>query len=222
MNTCDEPVSTPSENSDSVRGVTQGQQEQRLAFRPDALRLELQECLDDLQAEAHLGQGQLLVVGASSSEILGRRIGTQTSMEVGRILVETVLAFTAIAGCDVAFQCCEHLNRSLVVTRQTALRNGWQLVSAIPVPGAGGAVAANAFFSLEDACLVESVAADAGLDVGDTLIGMHLRRVAVPVRGRRTNVLSAHVTMARTRPPLVGGQRAVYDVEEARRRLAIR
>jgi uncharacterized protein (TIGR01440 family) len=179
----------------------------------------VRECLDDLQAAAQLGPGRVLVVGASTSEIAGHRIGTATSVALGRAVVRAVLAFVREAGCDVAFQCCEHLNRALVVARDAQRRYGWREVTAVPVPGAGGAVAACAFFELEDACLVEAIEADAGIDIGDTLIGMHLRRVAVPVRGRRTTVGMAHVVMARTRPPLWGGVRAVYDVEEARRRI---
>jgi uncharacterized protein (TIGR01440 family) len=185
------------------------------------LRQQLRECLDDLQSVAHLSSGYVLVIGASSSEIVGRRIGTQTSLEVGQAVVDEVLDFQRHVGCDVAFQCCEHLNRALVVTLASAQRHGWSRVTAVPVPGAGGAVAAHAFVTLPDACLVETIAADAGMDVGDTFIGMHLKRVAVPVRGRRNAVLAAHVTMAHTRPPLVGGSRAVYDEDEARRRLGL-
>ncbi len=180
---------------------------------------ELKECLMDLRQASGLGSGQLLVVGASSSEVVGRRIGTSTSLEVGEAIVQTVLEFAEEVGCFVAFQCCEHLNRALVVESEVAEKLNLRVVTAVPVPGAGGAVAAHAFFTLRQPCLVESVQADAGLDIGDTLIGMHLKRVAVPVRGRRNQVGEAHVTMARTRPPLVGGARAVYDVEEARRRM---
>jgi uncharacterized protein (TIGR01440 family) len=185
----------------------------------DQIRSELRECLDDLRAAAELGPGRLLVVGASTSEVCGHRIGTHTSAEVGQALVETLFDFAAAAGCHLAFQCCEHLNRALVVRRSLAEARGWTEVAAVPVPGAGGSVAAHAYFAWPDACLVERVEADAGLDIGDTLIGMHLKRVAVPVRGRRNRIGEAHVVMARTRPPLVGGSRAVYDVEEARRRL---
>jgi uncharacterized protein (TIGR01440 family) len=184
-----------------------------------AIRAEITECLEDLQAVARLGAGKVLVVGASTSEIVGKKIGTSTSLEVGETVVQAVLDFAEDVGCDVAFQCCEHLNRALVVSREVAQRQGLKRVTAIPVPGAGGAVPAHAWFALVDPCLVESIEADAGIDIGDTLIGMHLRKVAVPVRGRRRQVGQAHVTMATTRPPLIGGARAVYDVEEARRRL---
>jgi len=176
-----------------------------------ALRVRLRACLADLQQVARLASGSVLVVGASSSEIVGERIGTQTSMEVGRAVVEEVLAFVDGVGCEVAFQCCEHLNRALVVSAAVAAKRQWQRVMALPVPGAGGAVAASAHTLLADACLVEAIQADAGIDIGDTLIGMHLKRVAVPVRGRYKQVGAAHLTMATTRPPLIGGARAVYE-----------
>lgn len=180
---------------------------------------ELGICLRDLQQVAQLGPGQLLVVGASTSELAGQRIGTASSADLGKVVVDTLLAFAQEVGCELAFQCCEHLNRALVVPRALALQRGWREVYAVPVPGAGGAVAANAYFALQDPCLVERVQGDAGIDIGDTLVGMHLRPVAVPVRGSRKEVGAAHVVMARSRPPRIGGERAVYDRAEAKRRL---
>jgi uncharacterized protein (TIGR01440 family) len=179
----------------------------------------LLECLRDLQDVAQLTSEHVLVVGASTSEIVGKRIGTATSLAVGQAVVRTVLSFADEVGCHVAFQCCEHLNRALVVSRALAKARGWTEVTVVPVPGAGGSVAAHAYFALPDPCVVDQIEADAGIDIGDTLIGMHLKRVAVPVRGRRTEIGRAHVTMAKTRPLLFGGARAVYDVEEAKRRL---
>jgi uncharacterized protein (TIGR01440 family) len=183
------------------------------------IQAELIRCLTDLQGAAQLTSGDLLVIGASSSEVTGQPIGTHTSLDVGRALVDAVLAFQQATGCEVAFQCCEHLNRALVVSSDLARQRGWQVVNAIPVPGAGGALAAQAYVTLPKAVLVEAVTADAGVDIGDTLIGMHLRRVAVPVRSRQRKVGAAHVTLARTRPPLIGGARAVYDPAEASARL---
>jgi uncharacterized protein (TIGR01440 family) len=188
---------------------------------PEQVAAELRECLEDLRDAAGLGPGQVLVVGASTSEMAGARIGTAGSLELGRAVAETVLEFARATGCAAAFQCCEHLNRALVVPRALVQERGWREVAAVPVPGAGGAVAAFAYALQSDACLVEAIEADAGIDIGDTLIGMHLRRVAVPVRGRRKQVGHAHVVMARTRPPLIGGARAVYDPSELRRRLGI-
>lgn len=205
---CTEPSPSGGETSDAALDL-------------DAVRRDLSLCLEELFQAAALGPEGLLVVGASTSEVMGRRIGTATSLTVGRALVDTVLDRAKGIGCAVAFQCCEHLNRALVLPRSVAQRRGYREVSAIPVPGAGGAVAAVAFAQMEDACLVAAVEAEAGIDIGDTLIGMHLKPVAVPVRPRRPQVGRAHVTMARTRPPLIGGARAVYDSAEARRRLGL-
>lgn len=191
------------------------------AVEPDlaAIQSLVFDCLSDLQAAANLSASDVLVVGASSSEVIGQRIGTATSLAVGQAIVEGVMQFCRSVGCDVVFQCCEHLNRALVTTRALAKQRGWREVTAIPVPGAGGAVAASAYQTLADPCLVEQVEADAGIDIGDTLIGMHLRRVAVPVRGRLKQIGQAHVVMARSRSPLIGGARAVYTAEEAARRM---
>lgn len=179
----------------------------------------VRDLLRHLRTEAPLRPGDVFVLGASTSEIIGQHIGTATSLALGRLVVQTVLETAGQEfGCHVVFQCCEHLNRALVVERHLARERGWQEVRAIPVPGAGGAVAAAAYERLEDPCLVEAVLADAGMDIGDTLIGMHLRRVAVPVRGHTDAVGEAHVVMAKTRPPLIGGTRAVYDEAEAKRR----
>ncbi|MFB5191016.1 TIGR01440 family protein [Alicyclobacillus fastidiosus] len=213
--TCDEPLERGQGPADERVNAEGGFS----AVAPD-LAGRLGELLDDLQKAANLQPGQLVVVGASSSEVVGRRIGTATSREVGEVLVDTVLEWARALGVEVAFQCCEHLNRSLVVERSTAVARSLEEVFAIPVPGAGGAVASVAYFRMNNACLVAEVRADAGIDIGDTLIGMHLKRVAVPVRGRHQTLGAAHVTMAKTRPPLVGGVRAVYDVAEAKRRIA--
>ncbi|MBX5436143.1 MAG: TIGR01440 family protein [Alicyclobacillaceae bacterium] len=185
---------------------------------PAQVRAQLAECLNSLAEAAGLGPGRVLVVGVSTSEIAGRAIGTATSAELGQAVADVLRAFRERTGCEVAVQCCEHLNRALVVSRAALEAHGWTEVAAVPVPGAGGAAAAAWYFTLPDPCLAESLAADAGIDVGDTLIGMHLKRVAVPFRGARNRVGHAHVTMARTRPPLIGGARAVYDAVEARRR----
>ena len=112
-----------------------------------------------------------------------------------------------------AFQCCEHLNRALVVTRETAAYFRLTEVSAIPVPHAGGAMAAFVYCHFTDAMLVESIAADVGIDIGSTLIGMHLKPVAIPLRPHSPHIGDAFVTMAKTRPKLIGGARAVYIIE---------
>ncbi len=166
--------------------------------------------LTELIETAGLQQDQILVVGASSSEIRGRRIGTAGSLAIARAVVTGALRARDHALCHICFQCCEHLNRALVTERRTLREHRLEEVAAVPMPQAGGAVAAVAYRTLDDAVLVEQVAAHAGIDIGDTLIGMHLRRVAVPVRLRIERIGAAHLTAARTRPKLIGGERAFY------------
>lgn len=168
------------------------------------------EAVDELVQVASLGSRHVLVLGASSSEIAGQQIGSAGSDDIAQAVLDGLWPVLAKTGIALAVQCCEHLNRALVVERQTLQARGLTEVTAIPVLGAGGAVATAAFARMRDPVLAQEIAADAGLDIGDTLIGMHLRRVAVPVRLRIREVGQAHVTAARTRPPLIGGERAVY------------
>ena len=157
---------------------------------------------------------RLLVVGGSSSEMAGGTIGHQSTYELGEALAEAALTLAKARGFECAFQCCEHLNRALVVERRTAEKYGLEIVCAVPRPKAGGSLATAAYRRMENPVLVERVEADAGLDVGLTLIGMHLRRVAVPVRLSMQKIGCATVTAARTRPKLIGGERAKYTVED--------
>ena len=154
---------------------------------------------------------KLLVVGCSSSEIAG---GHASTYELGEAVARAALECGKELGFACAFQCCEHLNRSLVVERDVAEARGLQIVCAVPRPKAGGSLATAAYKAMREPVLVETIAADAGLDIGQTLIGMHLRRVAVPVRLSRKTVGEALITAARTRPPLIGGERARYTPED--------
>ncbi|GAA5346623.1 TIGR01440 family protein [Planifilum fimeticola] len=181
----------------------------------DALRRDAARVVEDLLAEMPLSDRHLLVVGVSTSEVVGRRIGTSGSDEVAKAIYDGIVRVQEREGFHLAFQCCEHLNRALVVTRAAMERFGLEEVSAIPVPKAGGAMAAHAYRRMEEPVLVERVVADAGIDIGDTLIGMHLRPVAVPVRPSIRQIGQAHVTAAKTRPKLIGGARAVYTPEDA-------
>lgn len=164
----------------------------------------------DLLAAADLKRGQVLVVGCSTSEVAGARIGTAGSDAVAEAILEPLWAVTEAHGLFLACQCCEHLNRALVVPAEAMERYGWEQVSVIPVPKAGGAFASRAMRHMPSAVVVEEVRAHAGLDIGSTLIGMHLRRVAVPVRLSLDMIGNARLTAARTRPKLIGGERAVY------------
>lgn len=159
----------------------------------------------------HFNPVRLLVVGGSSSEIAGGVIGHASAYELGEALANAVLDRAAQRGFECAFQCCEHLNRSLVVERATAEKYGYEIVCAVPQPKAGGSLATAAWRRMKDPVLVERIQADAGLDVGQTLIGMHLRSVAVPIRIQPDRIGAALVTAARTRPKLIGGERAKYS-----------
>jgi TIGR01440 family protein len=177
----------------------------------------VETAIRELVAASGLTAGKLLVVGASTSEVLGRRIGTSGAVEVASAIYAGVEKVRGDIGFVPAYQCCEHLNRALVIEREAAERYGLETVHAVPVPKAGGSMAAYAYRHMRQPCLAETIQAHAGIDIGDTLIGMHLKRVAVPVRPTVKSIGSAHVTMAYARPKLIGGARAVYELppEEA-------
>lgn len=178
------------------------------------IREQAQRAAAELCDTAHLHSGMLFVVGCSSSEVLGERIGTHTSMDVAGALYDGIAAELKKRGVFLAAQCCEHLNRALVVERTVMERYDFEQVNAIPQPNhAGGAFASVAWNRLEDPVLVESIGAraDAGIDIGGTLIGMHIHPVVVPVRISMDRIGEASIICARRRPKYVGGQRAIYD-----------
>ncbi|MCI0766614.1 TIGR01440 family protein [Bacillus sp. TL12] len=175
---------------------------------------QMQTSLSDFQKQASLQSGQIFVVGCSTSEVLGERIGTSGTMEVAEVIFSELKQFQAQTGIELAFQCCEHLNRALVVEREVAMKYQLEIVTVMPVRSAGGALATYAYHYLKDPVVVEFIKADAGMDIGDTFIGMHLKHVAVPIRTSVKEIGSAHVTMAKTRAKLIGGARAVYAAVE--------
>ena len=160
---------------------------------------------------AGLNSGQILIVGCSTSEISGEKIGTDSSPEIAREVFDGIYTAANEKGVFVAAQCCEHLNRALIVERSTADAFGYEAVNVVPQPKAGGSFATAAYHTFSDPVAVEHVRARAGLDIGGTLIGMHLAHVAVPVRLSRRQIGEAFVLAARVRPKFVGGSRAVYD-----------
>ena len=175
-----------------------------------------QQAATELLEAAHLQTGDLFVVGCSSSEITGGRIGKQSSMEAAQAVLEGVLPVLQAQGVSLAAQCCEHLNRAIVVERDVARERGYEIVAAVPQPHAGGSWATCCWQAFSDPVLVEEVRAEAGMDIGGTLIGMHLRRVAVPVRLSLDHIGQAVLLCARTRPKFIGGARAVYGEGEMR------
>ncbi|MDM5299739.1 TIGR01440 family protein [Bacillus pumilus] len=168
------------------------------------------EMLKEFHQTVELRAGQILVIGCSTSEVAGEHIGTAGSEQIAEAIYKELNQLRLETGIELAFQCCEHLNRALVVEEEVAYRLQLEIVSAVPVRKAGGSMAAHAYQQLDHPVLVESIAAHAGIDIGDTLIGMHLKRVAVPVRLSRHRLGQAHVTFAKTRPKLIGGERAIY------------
>ena len=170
--------------------------------------------LRELIETAHLTPGQLLVIGCSSSEMVGERIGRHSSMEAALALRDAVLPMIEETGICLAVQCCEHLNRALIMERSTAEKYGYDPVWVKPQPKAGGSFATAVWEAMSDPVAVEAIKAHAGLDIGATLIGMHLRRVAVPVRLAVTHIGEAPSTCARTRPAYIGGPRAEYQTNE--------
>lgn len=166
----------------------------------------------ELAQAGGLRRGQLVVIGTSTSEVLGYRIGTQGTERVAREIFEGVRRARERTGFYPVFQCCEHLNRALVMEQEAlALYPLLEPVSVVPVPKAGGSMAAYAYRTFKEPVVVETVRAHAGLDIGGTLIGMHLQPVAVPVRPSVRMLGHAHLQMAYTRPKLIGGERAVYS-----------
>ena len=165
-----------------------------------------EQLLDAAGAKA----GQILVVGCSSSEIAGGSIGHASAPEVANEVYNAIAAACAGRGVYLAAQCCEHLNRALIVERACAEQYGLEEVCVLPQPKAGGSFATAAWQGMDAPCAVEAIRAHMGMDIGGTLIGMHLRHVAVPVRIEQNVIGAASVLCARTRPKYVGGSRAVY------------
>ena len=177
-------------------------------------QLQLEEALEELERQVEFRKGELFVVGCSTSEIIGKRIGTAGGMDIAECLYGPLERFAEKHGLHLAFQGCEHINRALTTERKTADKYGLEPVTVIPVARAGGSMSAHAYSVMNDPVVVETVKAHAGIDIGQTLIGMHLKHVAVPVRTSVKLIGDAVVTAAKTRPKLIGGERARYDRDE--------
>ena len=163
----------------------------------------------ELCEKAGLVSGNILVVGCSTSEVMGARIGTNSDPDTAGEIFRALYDYTRSKGIFLAVQCCEHLNRA-IVTERAAVPFA-EAVNVIPQPKAGGSLATKAYLGFEDPVVLEEIKADAGMDIGFTLIGMHLKKVAVPLRLENNRIGNATVLAARTRPKFIGGARAVYD-----------
>lgn len=176
----------------------------------EQIKTETEKAVRELLEKINLKKGSIVVVGCSSSEILGEHIGKGSSPETGIAVAETVLKVLGENGIYLAAQCCEHLNRALVIERAAAEKYMLEEVCVRPMPKAGGSFATAVYDKMDDPVVVEHVKAHAGIDIGCTLIGMHLKDVAVPLRLSVKTIGSALVNAAYTRPKLIGGVRAHY------------
>ena len=167
--------------------------------------------MKELGEKARLNAGDIVVVGCSTSEIIGSKIGTNSSPDVAGVVFDAIYEYAKKQGWRLAFQCCEHLNRAIIIEHSAVPQ--LDRVNVVPQPKAGGSFATACYHSFKEPVAVEKIRADAGMDIGDTLIGMHLKEVVVPVRLGQKSIGEAHLVCARTRPKFIGGERAFYDAE---------
>ena len=182
--------------------------------RTDLLEQVRQEAADaarQLAEAARLRRGHIVVVGCSTSEVVGHQVGSWSTPQIAQAIFDGLNSVFAPMGVYIAAQCCEHLNRALIVEEECAEKYGLEMVNVKPQLKAGGSFSTAAWNGFESPCAVEYIQAHAGIDIGDTLIGMHLRHVAVPVRTKIQSIGSAHVVCARTRLKYIGGERAAYQ-----------
>ena len=177
----------------------------------ETIKQQARQAILELIKAADLKKGQILVVGCSSSEIVGETIGHGSSLTAAEAVFGEVYPILKEKGIYLAAQCCEHLNRALIIEAECAEKYGFEPVCVVPQPKAGGSFATTAWKNFESPVAVEHIKAHAGLDIGGTLIGMHLKEVAVPVRLSLRTIGSANLLCARTRPKFIGGIRAKYE-----------
>lgn len=177
----------------------------------DKIKTDVKAVVKELLAVANLEKGDALVVGCSSSEVASHQIGSYSSEEIGQAIFDAMLEALDGTGVYLAAQCCEHLNRAIIVEKEYARANRIPIVNVVPQLKAGGSFATATYKGLKQAVAIETIQAQAGIDIGDTLIGMHLCPVAVPVRASQSTIGNAHVVMARTRAKYIGGERAHYE-----------
>lgn len=164
---------------------------------------------EEICEKAKLHKGQILVVGCSSSEVCGDKIGSNSNLLVAEAVFKGIYDALCQRGIYLAAQCCEHLNRAIIVESEAVPFA--EIVNVVPQPKAGGSFATTAYKTFKHPVALEEIKADAGIDIGDTLIGMHLKKVAVPVRLESNKIGEAHIVAARVRPKFIGGSRAIYD-----------
>ena len=177
----------------------------------DKIKKDAETVINELLDSTSLKKGDIIVIGCSSSEILGSKIGKGSSFEAAKIVFDAIYPELCERGIYLAAQCCEHLNRALVIEAECAEKYGYEPVAVVPQPKAGGSFATLTYENMTSPVVVEHIKAQAGIDIGLTLIGMHLRDVAVPLRLSISNIGEAKIVCAYTRPKFIGGSRAVYQ-----------
>lgn len=177
----------------------------------DLIKKETLSVLNELLSVANLDRGDILVVGCSTSEVSKHKIGSFSNGEIGEVIFETIHTELEKQGIYLATQCCEHLNRALIIEKTVAKEYRLPIVNVVPQLKAGGAFSSAAFAGFKNPVAVETIQAQAGIDIGDTLIGMHLAPVAVPVRITTKEIGNAHIVCARTRAKYIGGERSFYN-----------
>ena len=175
----------------------------------DQIYTQTKAAIEELVEKAGVKAGNIVVIGCSTSEVLGAKIGTYSSPDTAGEIFKALRDSAKEHGFYLAIQCCEHLNRA-IITERAAVPNG-EIVNVVPQPKAGGSLATAAYAGFAEPVAVETIRADAGIDIGFTLIGMHLKKVAVPVRLENNRIGDALLVAARTRPKFIGGIRAIYD-----------
>ncbi len=175
----------------------------------EQVRAEARQAAEQICQAAKLQKGQILVVGCSTSEVAGHKVGSSSSPEIGKAIYEGLMEVLGPKGVYLAAQCCEHLNRAIIVEGE-AVPNA-EICNVVPQPKAGSSFATAAYHGFAHPVAVETIRADAGLDIGGTLIGMHMKHVAVPVRLECKHIGQAILLAARVRPKYIGGERAIYD-----------
>ena len=176
----------------------------------DNIKTQAKIAISELIEISGIKSGEILVIGCSSSEIMGGDIGKASSIDAAKAVFDGIYPILKEKGIYLAAQCCEHLNRAIIIEQSAAEKFGYEIVNAMPQPKAGGSFATTAWQNFDHPVAVEHIKASAGLDIGNTLIGMHLKEVAVPIRLSINKIGKAPIVCARTRPKFIGGERAIY------------
>lgn len=175
------------------------------------VKQEAKDALEELLQVSKAKEGQLVIIGCSTSEVAGQKIGTYSNVDLAKAIFDGLYEVAKAHNVYLGIQCCEHLNRSIIIENSYAQKHNIEQVNVVPQPKAGGSLATVAFKEFDNAVVVEEVKADCGIDIGGTLIGMHLKKVAVPVRLKTSKIGQANIICARTRAKFVGGERAIYN-----------